>query len=66
MKQFVVKYLAYSKTLLKNPALYIWFLVILAGEHSPLGKVIAIFLSIAIIPLFQMWYDRLQKKFGAS
>jgi hypothetical protein len=57
----ISNYWNYLVALPKNFFFYFWVLLILSGGHTPTGKIIAIITSIIIIPLFQMWNDRIQK-----
>ena len=61
--RFFADYWSYLKVLPKNPSLYFFFLLILAGGHSPAGKFIAAVVLILIVPVFQMLFGQpVQKK----
>jgi hypothetical protein len=53
VKKFFLGYWQRLKALPKNPFVYVWFLLILDGGHTPRGKALAIVISILIAPLFQ-------------
>src|SRR3989344_5402328 len=63
MKRFLANYWICLKTLPKNPFFYVFILLILTGEHTPIRKVLATVIFIIILPVFHMWSDRLRRKF---
>ena len=44
-----------------NPGLYIWFLLIGLGGHTLTGKLVYMALSLIIIPIFQLWDERIDE-----
>ncbi|MDR3572174.1 MAG: hypothetical protein P4L81_08410 [Candidatus Pacebacteria bacterium] len=56
MRKFFDEYTAELFALPSDINIYIWFFLILTGEHSRWGKIIAAILSIAILPALRVWY----------
>jgi hypothetical protein len=55
MRTFWRKYLKAFRQLWFSPALYVWFMLIASGGHSPTGKVVAALASVVLMPAFFVW-----------